>query len=417
MPDARDDAHPEATTATNTLDTEELAAAAGTTPERVADLVARGVLTPAGPGRFDLADIHRMRVIEAFERLGVPLDALVAATRAGRVSFEYYGDLHPTPSWPSRRTYVDFAASLGALGERLPALYGAFGLAEPAATTHLGIDDERFLEGLLQTVEQTDHFEMAIRAVRVFGEGTRRAAEAAMGVYEDVVADLGAEFLGLPPEEGYRVLQPWARFARTAPALAGWLAGQHMSRAIDAYSAETTERTLEGLGYIAERGEILPGIAFVDLTGFTRLSEERGDEAAAGVALRLADLAREAAGRHGGSVVKLLGDGVLLRFPDVRAAVDGTLDLLTALPGAGLPAGHAGVHRGRVIEREGDVFGRTVNLASRVADVAPPGALYATPEVVEAVADVGLAIEPIGLVDLQGIGPVPLARVSAGRSA
>ncbi len=256
---------------------------------------------------------------------------------------------------------------------------------------------------------------MAIRAVRVFGEGNRRAAEAAMGVYDEVVAELGAEFLGLPPEEGYRVLEPWARFARTAPALAGWLAGQHMSRAIDAYSAETTERTLEGLGYIQERDEILPGIAFVDLTGFTRLSEERGDEAAAGVALRLADLARDAAARHGGSVVKLLGDGVLLRFPDVGSAVAGTLDLLDALPGAGLPAGHAGVHRGRVIERDGDVFGRTVNLASRVADVAPSGALYVTLDVVEAVAGLGLAVEPVGPVELAGIGPVPLARVSAGR--
>ena len=99
----------------------------------------------------------------------------------------------------------------------------------------------------------------------------------------------------------------------------------------------------------------------------------------------------------------------------MRSAIEGTLDLLDALPGAGLPAGHAGVHRGRVIEREGDVFGRTVNLASRVADVAPSGALYVTLDVVEAVAGLGLAVEPVGPVELAGIGPVPLARVSDGR--
>ena len=56
----------------------------------------------------------------------------------------------------------------------------------------------------MEILEATGRFEMAIRAVRVFGEGNRRAAEAAMGVYDEVVAELGAEFLGLPPEEGYR---------------------------------------------------------------------------------------------------------------------------------------------------------------------------------------------------------------------
>jgi adenylate cyclase len=401
-----------ATMESRSLDTAELAAATGTTPERVADLVAREVLTPVGPDRFDLADIHRMRVIEAFERVGVPLDALVAATRAGRVSFEYYGDLHPTPSRPSSRTYADFAGSLGSLGERLPDLYAAFGLAEPATATHLGVDDERFLAEILDTLEGTGRFDMAIRAVRVFAEGGRRASIAALGIYDEFVVELGESFFGLPPADSYRILEPWGRFARTAPSLGGWLAGQHMSRAIDAYSAETTERILEDLGYVPERGAVLPGVAFVDLTGFTQLSEERGDEAAAGVALQLADLARDSAAHQGGSVVKLLGDGVLLRFPDALTAVRGSLDLLAALPGAGLPAGHAGVHRGRVIDREGDIYGRTVNLASRVADVAPAGVLLVTADVVGAITDVDLTIEPAGQADLKGIGSVPLFRIS-----
>jgi len=65
----------------DTLDLAELASAAGTTPERVRDLVDRGVLTPASPGRFDVTDIHRLRLVSAFERVGVPLDALVEASR------------------------------------------------------------------------------------------------------------------------------------------------------------------------------------------------------------------------------------------------------------------------------------------------------------------------------------------------
>jgi adenylate cyclase len=75
------------------------------------------------------------------------------------------------------------------------------------------------------------------------------------------------------------------------------------------------------------------------------------------------------------------------------------------------PPGHAGVHYGRLIERDGDVFGRTVNLASRIADLAPSGALYVTVAVVEAIAALDLSIEPVGPADLHGIGAVELYRV------
>jgi len=63
-------------------------------------------------------------------------------------------------------------------------------------------------------------------------------------------------------------------------------------------------------------------------------------------------------------------------FPRDPAALEATISILDALTAAGLPSGHAGVHCGPVIEREGDVFGRTVNLAARLADHAPDGAVY-----------------------------------------
>lgn len=399
-----------------TLTIDELASASGTTPERIHDLVGRGVLTTVGPDRFEPGDIHRIRLIGAFERVGVPLDALVEASRRGQVSFEYYGELHPTPARPSGRTYAEFGASLGRLADRLPDLYGAFGLAEPSATTQLSIDDEAFISELLTRLDALGRPDAGNRAVRAFAEANRRASDAALGIYADVVAELGPEFYGLPADESYAILRPWAGIATFAPALSEWLASKHMSRAIDAFSAVTTERTLEELGYIPDRPTVVPGIAFVDLTGFTRLTEESGDEVAAGLSLRLGDAARAVVGRFGGRVVKLLGDGVLLWFPDMRSAVEGTLDLLDALVTAGLPPGHAGVHGGPVIEREGDIFGRSVNLASRVADVAPSGALYVTAAVLEALeaspGAPGLTIVAGGTPDLQGVGTVPLFRVS-----
>lgn len=130
------------------------------------------------------------------------------------------------------------------------------------------------LGDLLATCAATGQPEIAIRVVRLFAESVRLASEAALGVYGDVVAALDPELAGLPPDVEYeRLFVPWARIARAAPDLARWLTARHMSRAIDAYSVEATERILEQHGFVPERPDVPPGIAFVDLTGFTRVSE------------------------------------------------------------------------------------------------------------------------------------------------
>jgi class 3 adenylate cyclase len=118
-------------------------------------------------------------------------------------------------------------------------------------------------------------------------------------------------------------------------------------------------------------------------------------------------------GRYGGRLVKTLGDGVLLTFPDARGAVEGCVELLRALPGADLPPGHAGVHAGPIIERDGDVFGRTVNLAARVGDLAPAGALFVTRPVVTAIEGLPCDVTSVGVYQLHGLGTRELWRVSS----
>jgi class 3 adenylate cyclase len=69
------------------------------------------------------------------------------------------------------------------------------------------------------------------------------------------------------------------------------------------------------------RSDRPPAVCFLDLTGYTRLTEERGDEAAAELAARLAGLVRRSAQEHGGTPVKWLGDGVMFYFREPAAAV------------------------------------------------------------------------------------------------
>ncbi len=315
------------------ISADELALRLGLGRDRVERLANAGAIEPDDSGWFDPGDVHRVRLLLAFEDAGVPLDALLGASRAGAISLRYYDELHAPPGALSDRSYADFGASLGPGRPYLAQLFAAFGLAEPEPASRLTTADEALIADMLTTVVETGQPDLALRAIRMFGEGARRAADGALGIYGEAAARMGDDLQGLPTDDLFdRLLRPWARFARRSAALAAWLADRHLSRAIDEYSVTETERILEGAGFVAPRLDVPPAIAFVDLTGFTRMTEERGDEVAAATAMRLGDVTIDAIRAHGGRVVKLLGDGVLVRFDDAATAAAGTLDLLSALP-------------------------------------------------------------------------------------
>ena len=315
------------------ISADELALRLGVDRERVRQLSSAGAIESDADGWFDPGDVHRVRLLLAFEAGGVPLAALLDASRAGAISLRYYDELHAPPGPLSDRSYAEFAESLGPGRHVVTRLFAAFGLAEPDAETHLSVADERLIAEMAMTAVDTGQPDLALRAVRLFGEAARRAADGALGVYAEAAARSDEDLRGLPIDDLFdRRLRPWARFARVSGTLAAWLMDRHMSRAIDDYSVTETERTLEDAGFVAARLEVPPAIAFVDLTGFTRMTEERGDEVAAEVAMRLGEVTVDTIAGRGGRIVKLLGDGVLVRFDDATAAAEGALDLLVALP-------------------------------------------------------------------------------------
>ena len=126
-------------------------------------------------------------------------------------------------------------------------------------------------------------------------------------------------------------------------------------------------------------------VAFTDLEGFTRFTAERGDEEAS----KLLSVHHRAVGpvvrSRGGRVVKRLGDGLLLTFPESEAAVLSCLELVDAQP-APLRL-RAGAHVGDVLVTRDDVIGHTVNIAARVAESAKGGEVLVTTDVRDAVKD------------------------------
>lgn len=178
------------------------------------------------------------------------------------------------------------------------------------------------------------------------------------------------------------------------------------------HSVETAEAVLERAG-LYERAERTPAICFVDLTGYTRLTEERGDEMAARLASRLAALVDGVALRHAGRPVRWLGDGGMFLFPEATAAIRAALEMSEAAPATGLPTTHIGIQSGPVVFQDGDVYGRTVNVASRIADLAEAGDVLTTEETMRRVEGVDIDWTRIGPAELQGVAtPVTLYRVS-----
>jgi class 3 adenylate cyclase len=118
-------------------------------------------------------------------------------------------------------------------------------------------------------------------------------------------------------------------------------------------------------------------LLFCDLKDFTTFAERHGDAAATAAASRFAHVMTEERGEHG-RVVKDLGDGAMLVYPEASEAVAAWRRFSSAMSGAGQLALHGGMHQGVVVRREGDYFGGAVNLAARMLALAGSGELLAT---------------------------------------
>jgi adenylate cyclase len=131
-------------------------------------------------------------------------------------------------------------------------------------------------------------------------------------------------------------------------------------------------------------------IYFSDLCGSTALYSKVGDAAAFGIVTDCLDYGREIVARHGGTVVKTMGDAVMAAFTDVEAAMRAGAD--SVLEWERFQEEHplareldikVGVAAGpcTVVTANGvlDYFGQTVNSAARIQHLAG-GREFVVPE-------------------------------------
>ena len=221
------------------------------------------------------------------------------------------------------------------------------------------------------------------RALRVYGDSLRRITETESEWWRSEIQErMLAE--GGPEGEIGRLageIAPRLSAATDQAILAMYHAQQRLAWLVNIVNG--IARAMEGAG-LHTRSIRPPAMCFLDITGYTRLTQEQGDSAAADLAERLSRIVQRTAVEHEGRPIKWLGDGVMLFFPDPARAVDAAVAMLRSLNGEDMPAAHVGVHAGPVVFQEGDYYGQTVNVAARIGEYARPGEVLVSAEVVDA---------------------------------
>jgi adenylate cyclase len=364
-------------------------------------LVELGILTPDGDNRFTPGHLRRAALVKSLAASGIPLEGLGAVIRDGLVSLDFLdAPAYQRFSALSGVTFDQLAERTGVPVELLMRIREATGSVAPHPDDRVR-DEEVSCAEMIEAQVKAGFGEAAIQQqLRSQGESMRRMAETEAAVWQSEVITPAIE-AGKRPDEILGVDFGDRMVALTERAV---IAMYHLpqTRAWTGNIIEGFETMLANAG-LHSRLEHPPAMCFLDISGYTSLTQERGDTAAARLAEELGRFVQRASVKHGGRAVKWLGDGVMLHFPNPGDGVVSALEMVAGVADAGLPPAHVGLHAGPVIFQEGDYYGQTVNLASRIADYAQAGEVIVSQEVVDASTDAPVAFRDVGSVELKGV--------------
>ena len=382
----------------------EAAGRAGLGVGDLARLVELGIVRPGADDRFTPGDVRRAGLVHSLTEAGVPLDGLGAAIREGTIALDFLDEpAYERFSAFSDVTFAGFAQRTGTPVQLLVLIREAAGSPPPDPGDLIRDEELPYAEFIAAQVEAGFRPASIEQLLRVQGDSLRRMADTETAWWRSEVM-LPAAAAGKRPDE---VLEGDSA-NRLAVLGERALIGMYHVQQMQAWTTtimESLEVTLAGAG-LHIRLEHPPAMCFLDITGYTRLTQERGDAAAAGLAERLGRLVQRTSVKHGGRPVKWLGDGVMFFFPNTGPGVVAALEMVAGVVEAGLPPAHVGLHAGPVIFQEGDYYGQTVNVASRIAEYARPGEVLVSQEVVDESGGTEVEFREIGPVELKGVSDV-----------
>jgi adenylate cyclase len=375
----------------------EAAERVGVSPSTLKRWADSGVIPEVdGGGEWTAAAVAHARIVARLRDRGHRLETIREAGRQGRLAYGYIESLFGADH-EGERTLDDAADETGLEPAMIERFWNSIGLA-PASLESLTDEDMEALRYVASVLDSGFPLVAFLQLCRVYGLALSQIADAEVRLFHLYVH----EPLMREDVPGLQMAEEMEGLARDLLPLAGPLMDYVHRRFLQHFVAQDVvghmEDELEESDI--ESGRVRVAIAFADLAGFTRFTEEEGDEEALssverfveGVTNTLPDDAR---------VVKTIGDEVMVVGNDVQALVDWAVGFVGLFEER--PEPRIGIHVGTTLYRDGDYFGREVNLASRVVARARGGEVLVSDSVVDAVRGVPyLSFEGIGQVKLKG---------------
>jgi adenylate cyclase len=368
---------------------------AGVSPATLRRWARSGVIPEVdGSGDWTAAAAAHARIVARLRERGHSLEHIREAGRQGRLAYGFIEELFPHDREP---VSIDEAADATGLE---PAMIERFwtGIGLPPQALESATDEDvQALQYVAAVIDAGFPLVAFLQLVRVYGQALAQIADAEVRLFHIYVHEpLIHE--GVP---GLEMAEEMSTLARDLLPLASPLMDYVHQRYLQHFIAQDVvghmELELEG---DLDLGRVRVAIAFADLAGYTRFTEEEGDEEALSFVERfiervMATLPEDA------RVVKTIGDEVMVVGQDVAALTDWAVGFQRLY--AERPEPRIGLHYGATLYRDGDYFGREVNLASRVVARARGGEVLVTDAVVDAVDGLShLDFDEIGQVKLKG---------------
>ena len=347
-------------------------------------------IVPLPAGAWTPAAIAHARMVARLRDRGHTLDEIRGASESGRLAYSYMEQLFPPES--GTRTLEEAAEETGLEPALIERIWISLGLS-PSRLGAISDDDVELLRYVAAVLAAGFPLVAFLQLIRVYGQALAAIADAEVKlfhlyVHEPLIRD------GVP---GLEMAEEMEGLATELLPLASPIMDHLHQRFLRHFVEQDVVGHIEGETEL-DLGRLRVTIAFADLAGYTRLTEQAGEEEAVGLVERFVEDVADTLPADA-RVIKTIGDEVMVVGTDAAALVDWAVDFQAAHDERPLP--RIGMHRGAALYRDGDYYGRAVNLAARVGARAAGGEVLVTRPVVDAAAR-GLAFERIGEVKLKG---------------
>lgn len=376
----------------STVTLSEAARLVGVSPGTLRRWAVAGLITHYD-GAWTGAAVTQARIVHRLRERGHTISDILVATEEGRLAFGYVAELMP----PTEAAYTveEAAQETGLEPELVRRIHTTMGFTSDALQ-RITEDDLQLLRYVAAVLAAGFPLVAFLQLLRVYGQAVSQVADAEVRlfhiyVHEPLMRD------GVP---GLQMAEEMAGLTRDLLPLASPVM-DHMHHKFLQHFVEQ-----DVIGHMEtdiadaplDLGRLRVAIAFVDLAGYTKLTEEEGEEEAVGAVERFVENVTNTL-PDGARIVKTIGDEVMVVGSDAGALTDWAVGFQSLLAVRPLP--RIGIHYGATLYRDGDYFGREVNLAARVVARAAGGEVMVTRPVVEH-GGAHLEFQLIGEVRLKG---------------